>query len=75
MHRLQFVLSRLNFPAMHINPERSPRPDYDLLVCQVTSVLEGETSLVANASQFSALVYDTIADLGMRAQFLAATDC
>ena len=48
---------------MHINPERSDRPDYDLLVRQVTSVLEGERDLIANASQFSALVYDTISDL------------
>jgi GAF domain-containing protein len=48
---------------MHINPERSTRPDYDLLVRQVTSVLEGERALVANAAQFSALVYDTLADL------------
>lgn len=48
---------------MHINPERSDRPDYDLLVRQVTSILEGERDLTANASQFSALVYDTIADL------------
>lgn len=48
---------------MHINPERSARPDYDLLVRQVTSILEGERDLTANAAQFSALVYDTIADL------------
>jgi len=48
---------------MHINPERSDRPDYALLVRQVTSILEGERDLTANASQFSALVYDTIADL------------
>lgn len=48
---------------MHINPERSDRPDYDLLVRQVASVLEGERDLTANASQFSALVYDTLADL------------
>jgi GAF domain-containing protein len=48
---------------MHINPERSDRPDYDLLARQVTSILEGERDLTANASQFSALVYDTIADL------------
>jgi GAF domain-containing protein len=48
---------------MHINPERSTRPDYDLLVRQVASVLEGERDLTANAAQFSALVYDTLADL------------
>ena len=48
---------------MHINPERSDRPDYKLLERQVESVLEGERSLIANAAQFSALVYDTLADL------------
>jgi GAF domain-containing protein len=48
---------------MHINPERSTRPDYGLLVRQVASVLEGERDLTANAAQFSALVYDTLADL------------
>ena len=48
---------------MHINPERSSRPDYPLLVRQVESVLEGERNLMANAAQFSALVYDTLADL------------
>ena len=48
---------------MHINPERSDRPDYALLERQVESVLEGERSLTANAAQFSALVYDTLADL------------
>jgi GAF domain-containing protein len=55
---------------MHISPERSTRPDYDLLVRQVASVLEGETSLVANASQFSALVYDTLADLNWAGFYL-----
>ena len=48
---------------MHINPERAIRPDYALLERQVESVLEGERSLIANAAQFSALVYDTLADL------------
>jgi GAF domain-containing protein len=55
---------------MHINPERSTRPDYDLLVRQVTSVLEGERALIANASQFSALVYDTLADLNWAGFYL-----
>lgn len=36
---------------MHISPERSTRPDYDLLARQVTSVLEGETSLVSTAKR------------------------
>ncbi len=56
---------------MHINPERSTRPDYDLLVRQVASVLEGERDLTANAAQFSALVYDTIADLNWAGVYLA----
>lgn len=56
---------------MHINPERSDRPDYDLLVRQVTSILEGERDLTANASQFSALVYDTIADLNWAGFYFA----
>jgi GAF domain-containing protein len=55
---------------MHINPERSTRPDYDLLVRQVSSVLEGERALVANAAQFSALVYDTLADLNWAGFYL-----
>jgi GAF domain-containing protein len=55
---------------MHINPERSTRPDYDLLVRQVASVLEGERALVANASQFSALVYDTLAELNWAGFYL-----
>jgi GAF domain-containing protein len=55
---------------MHINPERSTRPDYDLLVRQVSSVLEGERSLVANAAQFSALVYDTLAELNWAGFYL-----
>jgi GAF domain-containing protein len=55
---------------MHINPERSTRPDYDLLVRQVSSVLEGERALIANASQFSALVYDTLADLNWAGFYL-----
>ena len=55
---------------MHINPERSTRPDYDLLVRQVASVLEGERDLIANASQFSALVYDTLADLNWAGFYL-----
>jgi GAF domain-containing protein len=55
---------------MHINPERSTRPDYQLLVRQVASILEGERDLTANASQFSALVYDTLADLNWAGFYL-----
>lgn len=56
---------------MHISPARSIRPDYDLLVRQVASVLEGERDLTANAAQFSALVYDALADLNWAGFYLA----
>ena len=56
---------------MHINPERSSRPDYALLVRQVESVLEGERNLMANAAQFSALVYDTLAGLNWAGFYFA----
>ena len=55
---------------MHITPEASARPDYAMLVKQVASILEGERDLVANASQFSAFVYDTIADLNWAGFYL-----
>ncbi len=48
---------------MHIVPAASAHPDYPLLTSQVASILEGERNLMANAAQFSAFVYDTIADL------------
>lgn len=55
---------------MHLTPQRSTRPDYALLARQVASILEGERDLTANASQFSALVYDTIADLNWAGFYL-----
>jgi GAF domain-containing protein len=55
---------------MHTTPERSTRPDYALLTRQVTSILEGERDLTANASQFSAFVYDTIAELNWAGFYL-----
>lgn len=57
---------------MHITPEPSTRPDYALLTRQVQSILEGERDLTANASQFSAFVYDTIADLNWAGFYLTA---
>lgn len=48
---------------MFIAPTASSRPDYPMLARQVASILEGERDLVANAAQFSAFVYDVIADL------------
>ena len=56
---------------MYTTPERSTRPDYSMLTRQVTSILEGERDLTANASQFSAFVYDTIAELNWAGFYLA----
>lgn len=44
--------------------------DYSLLARQVSSILEGERDLTANASQFSALVYSAIADLNWAGFYL-----
>ncbi|WP_426110076.1 GAF domain-containing protein [Massilia sp. PWRC2] len=55
---------------MHITPTASTAPDYALLTRQVASILEGERDLVANASQFSAFIYDTIADLNWAGFYL-----
>jgi L-methionine (R)-S-oxide reductase len=55
---------------MHTTPTASSRPDYALLVRQVSSILEGERDLTANASQFSAFVYDTIAELNWAGFYL-----
>jgi L-methionine (R)-S-oxide reductase len=55
---------------MHISPAASSRPDYAMLVRQVSSILEGERDLTANASQFSAFVYDTIAELNWAGFYL-----
>ena len=55
---------------MHITPGASLKPDYALLARQVASILEGERDLTANAAQFSALVYDTVADLNWAGFYL-----
>jgi GAF domain-containing protein len=55
---------------MHITPAASTAPDYALLARQVASILEGERDLVANASQFAAFVYDTVADLNWAGFYL-----
>ena len=55
---------------MYITPEASNRPDYAMLTRQVTSILEGERDLTANAAQFSAFVYDTIAELNWAGFYL-----
>lgn len=41
----------------------SARPDYVMLTKQVQSILDGETSLMTNAAQFSALVYHSLSEL------------
>jgi L-methionine (R)-S-oxide reductase len=41
----------------------SIKPDYALLAKQAASILEDERNLTSNAAQFSALIYDTIAEL------------
>lgn len=55
---------------MFTTPTASATPDYPLLARQVASILEGERDMVANASQFSAFVFDTIADLNWAGFYL-----
>ena len=55
---------------MFIAPTAATKPDYDLLALQLASLLESETDLVANAAQFSAFIYDTIADLNWAGFYL-----
>ncbi len=44
--------------------------DFDLLARQVASLLEGERDLVANASQFSAFIYEALPDLNWAGFYL-----
>ena len=55
---------------MHISPAASSTPDYAMLQRQVASILEGERDFIANAAQFSAFIYDTIADLNWAGFYL-----
>lgn len=55
---------------MHITPAAALKPDYAMLRRQVESILDGERDLVANASQFSAFIYDTIAELNWAGFYL-----
>jgi GAF domain-containing protein len=48
---------------MFTTASASTKPDYALLTKQAASILEDERDLTANAAQFSAFIYDTIADL------------
>jgi L-methionine (R)-S-oxide reductase len=56
---------------MYLTSAASTKPDYAMLTRQVDSILEGERDLVANASQFSAFIYDTIAELNWAGFYLA----
>jgi L-methionine (R)-S-oxide reductase len=49
----------------------SSNPDYPLLARQLQSILEDECDLTANAAQFSAFIYDTVADLNWAGFYLA----
>jgi L-methionine (R)-S-oxide reductase len=55
---------------MFTHSAASERPDYPLLARQVASLLEGERDLTSNAAQFSAFVYETIADLNWAGFYL-----
>jgi GAF domain-containing protein len=45
-------------------------PDYHSLAQQLQSLLEGEQDLIANAAQFSAFVFETVADLNWAGFYL-----
>jgi GAF domain-containing protein len=48
---------------MYTTSDASEKPDYALLARQTASILSDERDLVTNAAQFSALVFQTVADL------------
>ncbi len=60
----------LSLPIMFTLATSSNAPDYPMLARQLASVLEDERDLTANASQFSAFIYDTIADLNWAGFYL-----
>lgn len=49
-------------------PENTP--DYAILARQIASILEGERDLTSNAAQFSAFIYQSIADLNWAGFYL-----
>ncbi|MFZ6655708.1 GAF domain-containing protein [Undibacterium sp. TJN19] len=55
---------------MFSNPTAELKPDYASLGHQLASVLEGERDLTANAAQFSAFIYETVADLNWAGFYL-----
>ena len=56
---------------MHAPALASTQPDYPLLARQVASLLQGESDLIANAAQFSAFVFETVADLNWAGFYLS----
>ncbi len=63
-------LRHFSFAAMFTPSTASLTPDYPLLCAQIASILEDERDLTANAAQFSAFIYDTIADLNWAGFYL-----
>jgi L-methionine (R)-S-oxide reductase len=54
------------------NPHEQTRtPDYDGLDRQLASLFEGERNLIANAAQFSAFIYQTLAALNWAGFYIA----
>ena len=56
--------------ALKSAPAATPAERYSDLLQQATALIEGERDLTANAAQFSALVYDTLADLNWAGFYL-----
>jgi len=49
---------------------QSDRPDYNALASQLSALFEGERDFIANAAQFSAFVYQTLAHLNWAGFYL-----
>ena len=49
--------------TLDMSTPAAKRASYELLVAHVRSVLEGERDWIANLSQFSALVYQSVPQL------------
>jgi GAF domain-containing protein len=54
--------------------DQSLAPDYDALDKQLASLFEGERDFIANAAQFSAFIYQTLADLNWAGFYLARNE-
>ena len=55
---------------MFIAPQAELHPDYFLLDRQLRSLLEGESDFIANAAQFSAFIFESIADINWAGFYL-----